>query len=188
MNRIVIFDNITSAVVGGNTPPSRTIASGNIVGPLGIFLDGRDDLYVANGAIGNVAVFAEASTLNGYVLASRTLTSAAFGAVSDVLVDASNRLLVVNGAIGNNQISIFSNAPALDGYVTPSLTLIVQGARNLSAIAIDKQGTGFLSDFDGNVVYVYDNIATRSGTQSPDRTIRGGKTLLNGPSHLFVYE
>ncbi len=188
INRIVTYAGVSTSLFNGNVPPARTITSGNLVGPMGIFLTDADDLYVANSAIGNVVVFAKASTLNGFYSATRTLTSGTFGAVYDVFVDAADRLFVLNSALGANRVSIISKASTRNGYVTADAVLAVQGAQSLTAIAVDSGGTGYIADQVANAIFVYENIASRNGTYPPDRTIRGANTQLQGPAHLFVFE
>jgi hypothetical protein len=181
---IVVFANATT--VNGNTAPIRTITStGNLNAPRGLFLV-NDSLYVANSGAKNVLVFDAVSTLNGNNGPSRTVTSAAFtGAVNDVFVDKNNILFVINPA---NQVLVFNGASGLNGPKNPDVTLTVSGATLVQGVAVDSNGTGFITDVTANAIYSYDKIATRNGTILPDRTITGANTQLNRPNGLFLLE
>jgi hypothetical protein len=45
-------------------------------------------------------------------------------------------------------------------------------------VITDVNGVGYISDRVGNRVFSYDNLATRNGTITPDRTLQGANTLL----------
>ncbi len=183
-----VYANASSATLNGNLPPTRTITSANINTPRGINFGANDNLYVAN-AVGNtVSVFANASNLNGAVAATRVITSAVFAGLFDVYVDANDTMFVVNSAGGGNRIHIFNNAATRNGAQTPDFTLTVTGAVNITAIAVDSAGNGYIVDNGANRVYQYDNIATRNGTLPPDRTLAGASTQLLGPIRVFLLE
>ncbi|HOO17806.1 MAG TPA: hypothetical protein PLU99_11950, partial [Phycisphaerae bacterium] len=76
-----------------------------------------------------------------------------------------------------------------NGAVMPDSTLVVPGATDLTVIAVDSAGTGYIADRDtANAVFIYDNIATRNGTIAPDRTLQGANTLLQRPISVFISE
>lgn len=186
-----VYANASAAALNGNLPPTRTITSVNLNTPRGINFGAGDTLYVANAGGNTVAAFANASNLNGAVTATRVLTSAAFAGLFDVFVDAGDTMYVVNSAAGGavaNRINIFNNAATLNGAVTPDFTLVVTGAVNLTAVAVDSGGTGYIVDAGANAVYSYDNIATRNGTLAPDRTLQGANTQLATPIRVFLLE
>ena len=186
---VFVYANASS--VNGNTAPTRTISSGDMNKPRGINFGANDELYVANIGNNSVSVFANASNLNGTVNASRVITSTAFGGLFDVFIDSNDRMYVVNsdmGAANKNRINIFANAAARNGPVMPDVTLIVPAAGNLTAIAVDSAGNGYIVDAGANAVYGYDNIATRNGTIAPDRTLQGANTLLVAPIRVFLHE
>lgn len=182
---VQVFQGASTSGFNGNLAPIRTITSGNFTDPIGINFGAGDTLYVADSVIPRVAVFDNASTLNGNVTATRTITSAAFTALFDVFVDtANNRMFVVD--FGDDQIHVFNNASTRNGNIAPDVTLTVPGAGQLTAIAVDANGVGYIVDNTLNAVYSYDNIATRNGTIAPDRTLQGAATQLNGPIRVFL--
>ncbi len=58
----------------------------------------------------------------------------------------------------------------------------------MTAIAVDKNQTGYVVDRTANAVLVYDNINTRNGTFAPDRSITGAATQFAGPIRVFLVE
>jgi hypothetical protein len=182
---IRVYADASTNAFNGNLAPIRSISSVNMNNPFGINFGANDDLYVANNALNNVAVFAGASNLNGNVAATRILTNAAFANLYDVFVDPNDTLFVVNAG---GTIHIFNNASTRNGAVAPDFTLTVQGAAFLTAIAVDSAGVGYIVDNVANAVYSYDNIATRNGTLPPDRTLQGANTQLSGPIRVFLLE
>jgi hypothetical protein len=191
-NQILVFTETANTTFNGNRAPTRVISSaGNLNGPTGINFGASDDLYVANATAGNILVFANASSANGNITPTRVLTNAAaLAGVVDVYVDPSDHLFaVISGAAA--RVLVFNNAASLNGPVSPDFTLTVPGAgHNLVAIAVDSNDVGYISDNGAafNAVYSYDNISTRNGTLSPDRTISGANTQLVTPLRLFLTE
>jgi sugar lactone lactonase YvrE len=187
----VYADASTSAFLG-NLPPTRTIKSTALNLPFGVNFGANDELYVANNGDSKILVFANASNLNGTGLTpSRTLTNAAFAGLFDCYVDADDRLYVVNGAGGGNKIHVINNASTKNGPVTIDSTLTVTGAVSLTAIAVDKNQTGYLVDnaaAGGGAVLVYDAINTRNGAFASDRSITGANTQLSGPIRVFLVQ
>lgn len=188
INRVVVFANVSAAGFSGNVAPARTISSASMVNPLGICLAANNDLYVANNGLGNVIVFARASTLNGFVLPDRSLSSSYFSAVVDVAVDAGDILYELNGALGGNRVNVFRKASTLNGFVLPDASLVVPAATSLAAVEVDSAGTGYVLDSGAAAIYVYEKLATRNGTIPPDRTIQGQNTQLVGAIRLFLLE
>ena len=188
--QITVYAGASTNAFNGNLAPIRTITSAGILNqPLGINFGANDELYVANRGGNNVLVFANASNLNGNVMPSRTITSAAFGNnLFDVFIDSSDRMYVVNGAggVNSNRINIFNNASTRNGAVMPDVTLVPQGATDLTAIEVDAGGRGYIVNRATNAIFVFDSVATRNGTFPPDRTITGGNTQLIGPIRTFL--
>ena len=189
---IHVFAGASTAAFNGNLAPVRNITSADMNGPFGIRFGANDELYVANFDANTVAVFANASTLNGVVNATRILNSQVFSKPYGVFVDANDTLYVVNSGDGGalaNRVNVFFNAATLNGAVMPDSTLIVPGATDLTVIAVDSAGTGYIADRDtANAVFIYDNIATRNGTIAPDRTLQGANTLQQRPISVFISE
>jgi hypothetical protein len=185
---ILVFENTTESSFNGNLPPVRTIAtttSGDLNNPTGINFDANGDLYVANAGGNNVLVFENAAGLNGDVTASRIITSPAFTNVFDVFIGNDDKMFVIDST---GFIFTFNNAGSLNGPRDPDFTLEVAPAVQLTAIAVDAEGTGYIVDAGANAVFVYENVATRNGTLNPDRTIQGANTQLNQPIRVFLVE
>jgi sugar lactone lactonase YvrE len=189
---INVYAGASTAAFLGNLPPTRTIRSTALNHPFGINFGANDELYVANNGDSKILVFANASNLNGAGLTpSRTLTNPAFAGLFDCFVDPEDRLYVVNGAAGGNKILVIDNASTKNGAVTIDSTLTVTGAVSLTAIAVDKNQTGYIVDnaaAGGGAVYAYDTINTRNGAFAPDRRISGVTTQLSGPLRVFLVE
>jgi hypothetical protein len=191
VNVISVYAN--ASTINGNTAPTRIIRSPDIDLARGINFGANDELYVANEQNSTVSVFASASTLNGVVNASRVISSTAFDGLFDVFIDNNDTMYVVNSAdpitpTNRNRINIFTNASTRNGPVQPDVTLIVPEAMNLTAIAVDSAGNGYIVDEFNNAVYGYDKIATRNGAIPPDRTLKGADTQLLAPVRLFLRE
>jgi hypothetical protein len=189
LNVVHVYANATT--ISGNTAPTRNITSANILLARGINFGANDELYVANAGNNSVSVFANASNLNGTVNASRVITSPVFQGLFDVFIDNNDRMYVlnsVNGPTNKNQVNMFANAASRNGVVQPDVSLTVSGALNLTAIAVDSAGNGYIVDVANNAVYGYNNIFTRNGTIAPDRTLKGADTQLIAPIRLFLHE
>jgi hypothetical protein len=188
-NRILVFSNPSQAGFNGNLAPTRnfqTATTGDLNFPLGICVDGGDNLYVANYGANNVLVFASASTRVGDVAASRIITSATFGLIRDVFVDRSNRLYVLRE---DGFVDTFNNASTLHGPQQPSATVALQvGNPLLYSIVVGNNGTAYISDMNNLAIYSYDNLAGLNGGVAPHRTIQGQATQLTGPTGLFLVE
>jgi sugar lactone lactonase YvrE len=184
----------TSSTLNGNTPPTRTLQSADLLNPTGINFGANGDLYVANFGNNEVLVFSPATTgnFNGTFGATRTINSAAFGGVFDVNIDQDSDTMFVVDHV-NGQIHTFENASTLQGAENPQFTLTVTPAVNITAIAVDSAGTGYIVDTSGGplgmgAVYTYDNIATLQGNLQPDATITGGQTQMDYPIRVFLAE
>ena len=189
---INVFSGASTTSFLGNLPPTRTIKSAALNQPYGINFGANDDLYVANHGDNKILVFANASTRNGSITPDRTLTNAAFANLFDVFVDSGDRLYVLNSNLaGGNKVLVINNASTKNGAVTVDSTLTVTGAVVLTAIAVDKNQTGYIVDnaaAGGGAVYSYDTINTRNGAFAPDRSISGAATQLAGPIRVFLVE
>lgn len=188
VSRILAFGNVSTVAFNGNVAPVRTITSTGVLNsPVGINLDSRGDLYVANQGANNVLVYANAGTLDGDVVPSRTITSGAFSNVFDVWVDADDTLYVLRNGDPPG-VLVFPSAAGLNGSAEPPGTITIPGAGFLTSITVGSNGTGYIVDNSRNAIYVVDAIATRTGTINPDRTIQGPRTGLDSPIRLFLRE
>lgn len=185
VNRVHVFGETTSTTFNGNLAPVRTIASADISVPLGINFGADDDLYVANNGTASIAVFANASNINGTVAATRIITSAVFVNIWDVFVDEFDTMYVVDAT---GFVYMFFDASTLNGLQAPDMTLDVPPAVFLTSIAVDSQGTGYIIDYVNQAVYSYDEIDTLNGAINPHRTIQGADTQLNFPIRVFLAE
>jgi hypothetical protein len=197
---INVYTGASTTGFNGNLAPARTIKSAALNLPFGINMGvstagnaaASDDLYVANNGTSQILVFANASTRNGVITPDRTLTNAAFAGLFDCFVDSGDRLYVVNGAGGGgNRIHVINNASTRNGAVTIDSTLTVTGAVDLTAIAVDRNQTGYVVDRSapgGGAVYAYDTINTKNGAFAPNRSITGASTQFDNPIRVFLVE
>lgn len=151
-----------------------------------VLADGGD-LYVGNNGATNIVMFANAANVNGTVAADRIISNPGFAGTTllDVFVSATDQLFVTSTG---NRVYVFNNASTRNGAVMPDSLLTVSSATSVRAIAVDKNGVGYVSDDVRQAVYQFDGIAGRNGTIAPDRTITGSNTQLNRPGDLFIRE
>jgi hypothetical protein len=185
---INVYAGASTTAFLGNLPPTRTIKSSALNHPFGINFGANDDLYVANNGDNQILVFANASSRNGSITPDRTITNSTFAGLFDVYVDAGDRLYVLNGLDGGNKVLVINGASTRNGAVAIDSILTVTGAVSLTALAVDKNQTGYIVDNKTNSVLSYDTINTRNGTIAPDRSISGVATQLSGPIRCFLVE
>lgn len=170
----------SASTVNGNIAPVRTITpnSGFTSGIGGIFLDsGADRLYLADPATPAIAVFDNASALNGSTAASRTIvgTNTQLTQPGNLIVDSSNRLLVSN--FSPPRIIIFSNAATTSGNVSPAGTLTSTDMTGPNQITLNAgNGDLYVADPFGARVLVFANAASANGNVSATRNINGANT------------
>ncbi len=186
---ILMFTNISAAGTLGNLAPLHKITSGDIGAPTSIALSDEDDLYVTNVDKRTIAVFADATNINGSRAADRVISSAAFvgpgNYLEDVVIDQNDTMFVL---LSSGRVAIFAEARSLNGNRMPDAILTITGANTVQGIAVDTNGTGYVADYATNSIYVFDDFATRNGTFAPDRTISGARTQLSGPFHIYIAE
>jgi hypothetical protein len=188
-NSIGVYAGASLPNFSGHVAPTRRFVSiGGIINPRALHLAPNGELYVVNSGSHTVTTFAGAAALSGTVTATRTITSPALdnGLLLDMLVDANDRLYVVDANF--QHVFMFAGASSLNGQHDPDADLVVAGAQSIHGIAIDRDGTGYVTDYVANAVYVFRNIAARTGTLAPDSIIQGPGTGLAGPWHLFLLE
>src|SRR5690606_16005579 len=128
-------------------------------------LDDSDRLYAADTSGLNlnssrILVFNNASTADGQHDADRTITSASWTVIEDLVVDG-NVLFVADSTAS---VKIFDDADMLDGVVLPDRTLTVNvNLPEIDGIVVHSDGTGFLADRANHAIYVYEDIAGRTG-------------------------
>lgn len=184
---IAVFGAASNPLSRGNLAPLHRITSPNINGPVALAQAKAGDLYVGNNGAANIAVFARAANVNGTVAADRMISSPAFAGTTllDVFVNSADQLFVTSTG---NRVYVFNNASTRNGAVMPDSVLTVSGATSVRAVAVDKNGVGYVSDDVRQAIYQFDGLAGRNGTFAPDRTIMGSNTQLNRPGDLFIRE
>lgn len=197
---VFIFDRFSNDGRQGNVAPTRKFSSADLTDPHSLALGSNGDLYVTD--LDRIVVFASGGTRSGAIRADRIIKipapdAAVEGALSipdSVFVDAGDRLYVTDTNRGF--IFVLEGAAALNGTVAPSRVIDFDfdpdGAfsKNFrpTDIVVDRQGIGYVIDAFSSVIRVIDNIATRSGTLTPDRTIQGPASQLDQPNSLFIWE
>jgi hypothetical protein len=181
---VIVFNSASTA--NGNVPFARDMNVGFAVSA--IFIDATNDrLYVADQAADAIAVFDNASTLNGTVTAKRVIQGLAthLAAPGGLQLDGSGRLVVSN--VGNQTtipptITIYANAATANGNVAPvaEITGSNTGMVTPDQIAIDKTGTETLYNADPGAarIAVFANFNSANGNIGPTRSISGANTGL----------
>ncbi|MFO0840417.1 MAG: hypothetical protein U1D55_18065 [Phycisphaerae bacterium] len=200
---VLVWDSFSSFGSRENVAPSRIITSPDLKSPRGLALAANGDLYVT--ATTQVAVFANAAARSGdikadriirvldesSVIAGRTIT------VDTVCVDRADRLYVFDSDPGA-LIFVLDNASTLDGVFAPNRTIDIElpqiSASSFapeffpSAMVIDSNGTGYVSDFGQDAIRIIPNIGTRNGTLPAEQTIVGSNTHFDEIGGLYLWE
>jgi hypothetical protein len=183
---IFVFTSASAAATNGNVPFARDISPGFTVSA--IFLDATNNrLFVADQAADAIAIFDNASTLNGTVTANRVVqgTGTHLAVPSGVTVDGAGRLIVSN--VGNGTtipptITIYANAATADGNLAPvaEITGSNTGMVTPDQIVVDRTGTGTLYNADPGAARVaaFGNLSTATSNIAPTRSIKGPSTGL----------
>lgn len=181
---IFVFNSASAASTNGNVAFARDISPGFAVSA--IFLDATNNrLFVADQAADAIAIFDNASTLNGTVTANRVVQGAAthLAVPSGVTVDGAGRLIVTN--VGNGTtipptITIYGNAATVDGNAAPvaEITGSNTGMVTPDQIAVDKTGTGTMYNADPGAarIAVFGGLNTANGNIAVTRSINGANT------------
>ncbi|MBT9585246.1 hypothetical protein IV102_18020 [bacterium] len=169
----------------GDTPPDRTITGTPNL--FGLTLDSKGDrLYCSRPGPRQIAVFDQASAINGTAPQSRSFTAPGLLSPAGMFLDsARNRLYVADQ--NSDQIFIFKDPHKLSGTVTPAAIL---GGSNTGFVfprnvAVDVfRDQLYVLDFTANAAFIFNSASTVSGNVAPDRVIQGPK--LNGPGGLLL--
>lgn len=196
---ILVFEDVSDPAFDGNVAPVRTFwpddrspttTTDMTIDALDLDSNGRifvSDTSGLNQNSSRILIFDDAATADGQTTPAATLTSAFWGGIEDLVADG-DALFVVDGT---SAVKIFDDADNFSGVeiLIPSRTLTVNVAlAAIDGIVIHSDGTGFLADSSNDAIYVYEDIASRSGITSPDRTISGNDTELFSPRQMFLYE
>jgi len=183
---IFVFNSASAAATNGNVAFARDISPGFVVSA--IFLDATNNrLFVADQAADAIAIFDNASTLNGTVKAARVVQGAAthLAVPSGVTVDGAGRLIVSN--VGNGTtipatITIYANAATADGNAAPvaEITGSNTGMVTPDQIVVDRTGTGTLYNADPGAarIAVFGGLNTANGNIAVTRSINGPSTSM----------
>lgn len=183
-NSILAFNNVRT--VSGNVAPGRSISNTvTPISPVGLFIDPIGDrLYVTSG--NSVLVYDNASSLSGAnITPNRTLAgvSTTLTAPTGIFVDTTRNLLYVANAGITNQVLVFNNAAAVDGNITPGRSIPVSSAPVGVFVDVMEDRLYVTS---GNTIRIFDGASTANSASTPDRTISGGRSMLNQPRDIFV--
>jgi len=183
---IFVFNSASAAATNGNVAFSRDISPGFAVSA--IFIDAANNrLFVADQAADAIAIFDNASTLNGPVKATRVVQGAAthLAVPSGVTVDGAGRLIVSN--VGNGTtipptITIYANAATVDANAAPvaEITGTNTGMVTPDQIVVDKTGNGTLYNADPGAarIAIFGGLNTANNNIAPTRSIHGPSTGL----------
>lgn len=151
----------------------RTITSG-ISSPTGLFIDGNQNLWVANQS--NVTMYS-----NGQGSPARTLSDPG-GSPVDIDVTKNGTVYVTN--FSSHSVSIYAN-----GSDTPTRTLTDPNAQYLVGVAVDASGdvfvtsndstnVGYLAEFSGGRQAGYKKLAPRFAWASDIKLALNGNLLI----------
>jgi hypothetical protein len=183
---IFVFNSASASSTNGNVAFARDISPGFAISA--IFIDATNNrLFVADQAADAIAIFDNASTLNGTVTASRVVqgTATRLAVPSGVAVDGAGRLIVSN--VGNGTtipptITIYANAATVDANAAPvaEITGSNTGMVTPDQIVVDKTGNGTLYNADPGAarIAIFGGLNTANGNISPTRSINGPSTGL----------
>jgi hypothetical protein len=184
---IFVFNSASAASTSGNVAFARDISLTFTVAA--IFLDATNNrLFAADPAADAIAIFDNASTLNGPVKAARVVQGVAthLAVPSGVTVDGAGRLIVSN--VGNGTtipptITIYANAATADGNAAPiaEITGSNTGMVTPDQIVVDKTGTGTLYNADSGAarIAIFGGLNTANSNIAPTRDIKGPSTGLS---------
>lgn len=176
---IRVFSSASTA--SGNIAPARTLNTTFAVSR--VFIDPANDRLYAADPVGNaIAIFDNASTLNGPVTANRTIQGAAthLASPSGIRLDGLGRLVISNAAPPS--ITIYANAATANGNMAPAAEIAGSstGMSVPNQIVINTSGTGSLYNADPGAarIAIFANLATATGNIAPTRAIVGPGTGL----------
>ena len=195
---ILRFDN--AFALNGNVAPSARIEglATQLNAPSFLFLDEQADrLFIAdrgdNFVFGFVLVFEHASSKSGNVVPDRVIRGSAttLDIPIAVALDRQRDILYVLDA--NGAIAVFDSPASINGNVAPrhsfrftasvsylSTNLTVDSVNDRIFVARTDTGTGV------SALEEFDHASTLTGFVTPDSTIRGANTHLEGPRDVLL--
>jgi hypothetical protein len=176
---VLVFDSASTR--SGNVAPLHTIGTGLTVSA--IFIDATNNrLFVADQLGNAIAVYDNASTLNGSPVANRKIQGAAthLGQPGGLQIDGAGRLIVSNALPAS--ITAYANAAIANGNIAPVAEIAGSntGFSVPDQIAVNTTGTGTLYNADPGAarIAIFTNFSTTNGNVAPTRSINGTSTTL----------
>lgn len=187
-----VFDGASTAADGHSA--ARIVQGPSLTGLLDrdarMSLDGAADRLFVSHPEGTVAVFEDASTIDGEVAPDRLIdvdhpVDFLWGAAYDASRD---ELYLADQTVGQN-IYVIAEASTADGLVAPSR--IIGGPGNLlespSQIGYDVANDRLVAvDTDNDDIKVYDAASTLDGDVAPSRIIGGTNLPINYSFGLYL--
>jgi uncharacterized protein YjdB len=188
---ISVFNS--ASTLNGTVAADRTISGAGVASVWGIFLDTDNNrLYAAlagdpadGGSNSSIAVFNNASTVNGAATPTRTISATEMSPyLTTVCVDTTRNILYATGYSG--YIQKYLNADSISGAVTPDAAfsctwsatgLFIDAAKDMLFVS---ESTGYVA-VPNSFVTAYDSASTLTETASPNRTFGS----LTGPAGLW---
>lgn len=192
----VTNDNDTVTVyaltASGNAPPMRTLAgtSTQLKTPIGIRVDSKNDLLVANRVGGNVTVYPALAT--GNVAPAGTLTATGMGSPEGLVLGPTDDVYVSTcpgcGTANGGTVGVF-HFPSVTAASDLSISGASTGFTDPGSLALDGSGNLWVANAFGGDVALFaagakgDATPTASFTPTPAANIQ---SLAYGASALFV--
>jgi hypothetical protein len=179
--------------LGGYSSQLPTIA-GDATGlkePNAVAVDSGGNIYVTDqgGSVGaqKALVYAKGASGNVAPIATIAGSNTGFFGPSGIAVDKAGRIYVANRghfAAGPNSITVY--APGANGNASPIATITGPNTKlgEPTGIAVDPDGTIFVTNFDSNSVNTFAPGA--NGDVPPIAVIQGSHTGLSGPTSIAV--
>jgi hypothetical protein len=171
---------VYAANANGDARRIRKIGGSNtqLSFPIGVAVDSKGHLYVADCGNGDVKVFA--SRANGNVAPIRVI-GLTTGCTIEEAVDAKDDLYVTSG---DNVISEFSSYAHGNNPIRQIDEKEASPGVGVRSVAIDSQGNLYAGNLLAKDIRVFSPSA--SGTASPIRTIAGSQTHLGAPTGIAL--
>jgi hypothetical protein len=185
MKRIFVSINdktigVFAASANGNVPRIRKIAGKNtgLSFPIGVAVDSKGYVYVADCGYGDVKVFAPGAHGNVAPVRIIGLTT---GCTIEEAIDSSDNLYVTSG---DNFISEFSAYSQGNNLVKQITEAEKSGGIGIRSVAIDSHGNIYAGNLLAKDIRVFSSSA--SGPATPIRTIAGSHTHLGAATGLAL--
>jgi hypothetical protein len=173
--------------VDGNIAPDRTIQDYaippnpfSLTSPSDVFIDsGVDRIYIADVTSlseGRIIILDDASTAPAF----RKIIGFGFGPPAAISVDVGRNILYVVPSQGPGFVA-YDNVSGTSGG-SRTITIDAAGVGLVDVKVDPATDTAYVADYDGNRVFVIDNVSQKNGIYAPDRTLTG----LSNPNSVFL--